>query len=638
MPAMRKTLFALLLLFSFLLLGGFVLYRHFPAGWLGNIVARQLSQKSGWKFDVGSIAPFPLGHFSMGPIRISSPQGREAFSLDQVMIDYEVDPLFEKKAVVRSLVIDSPRFILWKEKAKWNLQVLSETFVPPTTSSSSGPFPFVQVDQFEIRRLNATMEPGGGFSFSIPPTNLSARFSTAPEKDFRGELRVAADDEKTKEHIKGAIAFDLSKGNVRVDDLLLDLPPKINANLSFSMEAFKHLFIRSMVLKSSFFGLSSSFSGSIESARPFLSLYEEWKKNPSNGISLFRKNVNANLLGSLSLTLTKVKQLLPQATYSGNFLGSLHLEKVRADQMEIALSAETKNFSAKMGENEVENLTLRIPITKRIYLGSVPREARYVRGNSPWSKSLFTNLRPLSSFNHTIRAKRITSSNYTLRDVDMDAGLDESNLIIDRLSASFLGGSIWGRMTLVPEPDAIRLSLAFEGSDLDMAKLSGGKKIKNAKISADFQADLLANIGEKLTTDRILDELEARFHLTKVGDDTLTQLIAFLDPKGENPSMVQARGLMANPTIASAIRNPRVEASISHGILDADLKLPGVQIVDLDIPIRGLSVKKLLTFESLRSSVEGLIPLLNQARYLEVIGIDDRGNPIFPEVQATERN
>jgi hypothetical protein len=52
-------------------------------------------------------------------------------------------------------------------------------------------------------------------------------------------------------------------------------------------------------------------------------------------------------------------------------------------------------------------------------------------------------------------------------------------------------------------------------------------------------------------------------------------------------------------------------------------------MLDLTIPIRGISVKKLLKLAAVRKSLDSFLPLLETARYLQIVGIDDRGEFVF---------
>jgi hypothetical protein len=173
------------------------------------------------------------------------------------------------------------------------------------------------------------------------------------------------------------------------------------------------------------------------------------------------------------------------------------------------------------------------------------------------------------------------------------------------------------------------MTAAMEAVRIDTAQLTKEPSEGDARVSFDARSDLSLVPGHALSPEGLLDELAVAFHLTAVGEETLDRLITFLDPKGEDPSMVQARSLLQNKTVASAIRNPKVSFTVAHGMMDADIVLPGVKLVDLTIPIRGISVKNLLKFQGFRKSLENLAPALDAANYLRLTGIDDEGNPVF---------
>jgi hypothetical protein len=239
------------------------------------------------------------------------------------------------------------------------------------------------------------------------------------------------------------------------------------------------------------------------------------------------------------------------------------------------------------------------------------------------------SLEPISPFSNTIRIGRVVAPPQTIENVRVDAGFDGTSLIVNRVSADLLGGSFWARSTLLPLPDALDFTANVEVLDLDMAQLSREPLSGDSHVSADAQTSLKVRTDGKLSAEGLLDELEARFHLTRLGAQALDRLISYLDPKGEDPSMVQVRGLLREPRVAAAVKNPQVSLQVSHGILDADIALPGVKFIDVAIPIRGISVKNLLNMAGVRKSLEGLVPALNAARYLLLAGIDDNGKVVF---------
>jgi len=87
--------------------------------------------------------------------------------------------------------------------------------------------------------------------------------------------------------------------------------------------------------------------------------------------------------------------------------------------------------------------------------------------------------------------------------------------------------------------------------------------------------------------------------------------------------------------VASALKNPRVQVNVTHGILDAELALPGIQFVDVTIPVKGISVKDVLKLAGVRRTVEQFLPLLDAVRFLNVSGIDDNGKLVFAS-EATQ--
>jgi hypothetical protein len=343
-----------------------------------------------------------------------------------------------------------------------------------------------------------------------------------------------------------------------------------------------------------------------------------------------REALSGDLSASFRIDGGKAGRTLNDLKIAGRFEGVFRGRKSQNDRVGIELIANAENFSlAAANGTAIGDLDLHFPIQKTIYLGPSASKAQAPTAGTVWNKAYVQNLQSLSPYTNTVRAEKIVSAGYTLEKVQIDAGFDGTNFVVDRFAADFLDGSLWGRFTLLPVRNALKLSMAFEAVDLDMNRLLQPPLNGDARICADARADLEIRRGSKLSAEGVLDELQATFHLTKVGEQTLDRLILFLDPKGEDPSMVQARGLLKNKTVASALKNPRISFAVSHGNMNADIVLPGVSLVDLTIPIRGISVKNLLKLGGVRKSLEGLVPLIDMTRYLQLQGIDDSGNEIF---------
>jgi hypothetical protein len=277
----------------------------------------------------------------------------------------------------------------------------------------------------------------------------------------------------------------------------------------------------------------------------------------------------------------------------------------------------------------IHNLTLHLPLQKTLKLGPSIESKASPKDASLWTKDYTENLWLGSPFRQTLTAERISSGEIEIRNLQVDAGFDGSNLIVDKIDMDLLGGSLWGRMTLLPKGEGLSISAALEAVDLDTTLLTKGARQGNAEVSFDARSDLALIPSRTISPEGLLDDVQVQFHLTRIGDQTLDRLITYLDPRGENPSFVQARALMRNKTVASALKNPRVSFSVAHGMLDADIVLPNVKLVDLKIPIRGISVKNILKLSGFRKSLSDLAPMLEASKYLHLQGIDDNENLVF---------
>lgn len=539
------------------------------------------------------------------------------------------------------------KFGLQRFEIAGELRTFTKAFSPTWASFLS--------NQFSIRKLpeiSATVETQGKLSapslaelqrslskLSLPlhvdlhakwtAKNLSPPLlpSGVSVRDIDGRLSLSA----------GAERVDLNS-SLRISKM--SLPPATTGGTDFgafdllergkiAIEGLRWISIPEFAFELPTFGLKAEAKGNLSSTLPFPALAEIWKGDAKK-FQKIREAVTTDLAASLAVDAAKVPKILKGLSIAGKIAGLLKLKKAKADRVDLALEGHGEAFSASTSDGAaVENLSFHFPLKKTLFLGPTANEKSRTPDASLWAKSYSEHLYSLSPYSNSLRIDRVAAQGHEVRNLVLDAGFDGSNLVVERFAANLLGGSIWGRMTFLPSGENLKLTAATEGVDLDMSKLTNEKFEGNARISLDAQSDLTLVPGHSLSPEGLLDDLSVQFHVTQVGEKTLDRLITFLDPKGENPSMVQARGLLRNKTVVSALRNPRVSFSVAHGMMDADIVLPGVKLVDLTIPIRGISVKNLLKFSGFRRSLANLAPALEAAKYLRLAGIDDEGKLVF---------
>ena len=481
-----------------------------------------------------------------------------------------------------------------------------------------------------------------------PPLELSMKANVnatklpqviLPEGVQLQEAKGSIDLQATPENLFSRTSLNLS--NVRLSPSMTGGTPlpalQIRHQGEINMAELKRIEIKSFGLGIPSLGFTCDLQGEIRSSLPFPELEKKVSASPLP-VKILRESLSADLRGKLSMNAQKIGTSVQGISLQGLFQGGFDVRKSESDRMDVRLTAKGERFSAAIKDGlQLHALTMDVPIQKTFGLGPGQKTKRS-KDASIWTRSYIENLHPLSPYIDTIQIDRLQTAGQTLENLKIDFGYDGTNFILDRLSANLLGGSLWGRFTVLPAENKLVISTALEAVDLDVNRLTKQKAEGDARISADTRAQLAIRQlqgDQKLSAEGLLDELEATFHLTKIGDQTLDRLILFLDPKGENPSLVQARALLHQQTVASAVKNPEVSFSISHGMMNADFALPSVKAIDLKIPIRGISVKNLLTLGEVRKSIEGFIPLLELARYLELQGIDDRGNLVFSSGSST---
>ncbi len=376
-------------------------------------------------------------------------------------------------------------------------------------------------------------------------------------------------------------------------------------------------------------GLTTTISGELSSTIAFPDLAQSLKTEKT-GLKKMREALSTHLKAEAQIQAPKISNLVKGASLAGEMTGKFEIKKFRSNEVDLILEGQANGFSMNLDNgNKIEDLSFYLPIEKKIYLGPDIKTLSHTPNAELWTKAYSSNLRSLSPFMNALKIAKILTPKLTLEKIQMDAGFDGTNLVIDHFWANLLAGSIWGKMTVLPKGENLELSSNFEAAQLDLSYLTGIGEKGDAKVSVDAQMSLALAPERSLSAEGLLDDLTLQFHLTRIGDQTLDRLISYMDPKGENPSMVQARALIRNKSVAGALKNPKVSFSVSHGMMDADIVLPQVKFVDLTIPIRGISIKNLLRLAGVRKSISSFIPLLESIKYIRLQGVDDNGNLVF---------
>ncbi len=145
-------------------------------------------------------------------------------------------------------------------------------------------------------------------------------------------------------------------------------------------------------------------------------------------------------------------------------------------------------------------------------------------------------------------------------------------LNVPRIFLRPLGGRLAGRLSVEPAEGGreLRLGGEFDGVDLRLLLPTDLRSFRgDATLAGNLSASALVAPG---VTDvrNPLKEISGRVELTHIGPEALDRLLLALDPTGEQPAVVRARG-------ALRLGSPRrVTARLERGFLSLTIELRGV--------------------------------------------------------------
>ncbi len=150
-----------------------------------------------------------------------------------------------------------------------------------------------------------------------------------------------------------------------------------------------------------------------------------------------------------------------------------------------------------------------------------------------------------------LRIRRLETQGIQVRDLSAILAFDQNRLVVQDLAMTVLDGGLGGEVVLTGGK-SFGLTMRLEAARLDMNRLLPPEN----QVRGDSLVDGTVNLTARFEPDHgRLDFGRSKLdlHLTRIGRETLNQVLRFLDPKGSNPSIVGARSAaqLANP---SAVR------------------------------------------------------------------------------------
>lgn len=240
--------------------------------------------------------------------------------------------------------------------------------------------------------------------------------------------------------------------------------------------------------------------------------------------------------------------------------------------------------------------------------------------NNPLSQRVVADLRGRLSKKPTLSFTTARVENgpvpILLKNAQVQMRFRQSLPSIDYFQMDIMGGTLLGDLRILEHHDRYRLQMngAFSGLDADRLLQRGNAgRLGNQKIiheethisgRVSLQVPIAANAGT------VMNNLDAVFHLTHIGAQTLERLLYAMDPHENNESIVQQRALLKKGT-------PRwIEVVVKHGNLSltgevavggATIRLPAIKRLNMaSLPIQ----------KQIQNLAGRLVPLLKGLKIL----------------------
>ena len=220
-----------------------------------------------------------------------------------------------------------------------------------------------------------------------------------------------------------------------------------------------------------------------------------------------------------------------------------------------------------------------------------------------------------------LKLERLDLNTIAISGLSSQLELARNQLRAENLSMNLLGGEVGGTVVLEGGSTfALKTDLTF--ARLDLNTLVHPSRRMQGDSVVDGAVDVTVAIDG--TRGRIdFDRSKGDLTLTRIGRHALDRLLAFIDPRGTNPSLVGARSVIqvANPA--------EVRASLSQGMMDLKVKFQpgflssfGVDKVAVGELARAHDVRRMIPhWQTIRQTMR----VLGAERY----GVDRQGKLIL---------
>lgn len=268
-------------------------------------------------------------------------------------------------------------------------------------------------------------------------------------------------------------------------------------------------------------------------------------------------------------------QVAPGLSVGGGSSNRITVKLRPGRDVAIEGQASFAEFVVKGDGLEVNGLTGRFPIQKTLAIVSPSARGEAAkRAASPSAdldsiaernRSLYGALRPLSTNRDNLRLSTLLAGGFAAHDIYLDVGFAQRALLVQRFGVGVLGGWVGGSAETSFSPARNRLHFQTEFGEIDLRRLL---PLDDPLSDDEAQLSGTARIALDLARGEAggpvsLGDINAELNLTRIGEEALDQLLAFLDPKGDQSSISTFRTILDTTDLTIS----RVQIPIQNGAL-----------------------------------------------------------------------
>ncbi len=268
-------------------------------------------------------------------------------------------------------------------------------------------------------------------------------------------------------------------------------------------------------------------------------------------------------------------QVAPGVSIGGGTSNRITVKLRPGRDVAIDGQASFADFVVKGDGLDVNGLSGRFPIQKTLAVvgpapkGEVARRATASSADldsiAERNRSLYGSLRPLSTNRDNLRLASLLAGTFAAHDVYLDVGFSQRALLVQRFGVGLLGGWVGGSAETSFSPARNRLHFQTEFGEIDLRRLlplDDPLSDDEAQLSgtARIALDLARGEGDGPVS---LGDINAELNLTRIGEEALDQLLAFLDPRGDQSSISTFRTILGTTDLTIS----RVQIPVQNGSL-----------------------------------------------------------------------